>query len=346
MEIKNKKIDYPIIQGGMGVGISLGNLSGHIAKNGAMGVISMVGIGYMEDDFYKDTPMANKRSFKREVQKARQIADGNGLIGVNIMHALTDFDSMVQMAVEEDVDFIISGAGLPLNLPEIVGDKDILIAPIVSSLKALKLIIKIWTKRYNRLPDFLVIEGKDAGGHLGFKLKDLDNGKKLEDIVVEIIDYLNEENLDIKVFVAGSVYDGYDLKKYRDLGAFGIQIGTRFIATEECDASYEFKEMIKNGKSEDLTIIKSPAGMPARALNNKFIDRISKDRVLSKRCINCLKTCNPKETDFCISDALINSVKGDVENGLIFSGENIDRIDKITNVDTIIDEIVREWKDI
>lgn len=346
MEIKNKKIDYPIIQGGMGVGISLGNLSGHIAKNGAMGVISMVGIGYMEDDFYKDTPMANKRSFKREIKKARQIADGNGLIGVNIMHALTDFDSMVQMAVEEDVDFIISGAGLPLNLPEIVGDKDILIAPIVSSLKALKLIIKIWTKRYNRLPDFLVIEGKDAGGHLGFKLKDLEDNKKLEDIVIEIIDYLNEENLDIKVFVAGSVYDGYDLKKYRDLGAFGIQIGTRFIATEECDASYEFKEMIKNGKSEDLTIIKSPAGMPARALNNKFIDRINKERVLSKRCINCLKTCNPRETDFCISDALINSVKGDMENGLIFSGANIDKIDKITNVDNIIDEIVREWKDL
>lgn len=344
IKIGNRKIKYPIIQGGMGVGISLGNLSGAVAKEGCMGVISTVGIGYREDDFYRNMQEANRRAFSKEVRRARELAGGNGLIGANIMASLNAYKEDVLMAVEEKVDFIISGAGLALNLPELVGDSDILICPIVSSLKALRLIIKSWDKRYKRLPDFLVVEGRQAGGHLGFKREKIEEGASLKEISREIIDYLREKGLEIPIFVAGSVYDGYDLKSYRNLGATGIQLATRFIATEECDAHINFKQVIVDSSREDLVIIDSPAGLPARAVNNDFIRSLKNGKIASKRCINCLKTCNPKTTDFCISDALIESVKGNVESGLVFAGSNIDRINEIVRVKDIISSIVEEFE--
>lgn len=346
MEIKigNKTVKYPIIQGGMGVGVSLGNLSGSVAKEGAMGTISTVGIGYRERDFYKKPLEANIRGLKKELKRAREISEGNGLIGINIMVAVNDYDELVKAAVEEKIDYIISGAGLPLKLPELVGDENILLAPIVSSLKALKIINRYWEKRYNRLPDFIVLEGSEAGGHLGFKRKDLKEGKNLQELTKEVLEYLGKLNKEIPLFVAGSTYDGYDLKKYRKLGAAGIQIGTRFIATYESDVAKEFKELIVKSKKEDLIIIESPVGMPARAVNNKFLQRVAKERVPSSRCINCLKTCNPKTTQYCISEALINSAKGDVENGLVFAGSNIDRITQITSVKELIDSIIREYQ--
>lgn len=344
IKIGNKRVKYPIIQGGMGVGVSLGGLSGAVAYEGGMGVISTVGIGYREEDFYTNTSEANERAFIKELNRAREISKGNGLVGVNIMASINEYEEDVKRASREGVDFIISGAGLPMNLPELAGE-EVLIAPIVSSLKALQLIVRVWSRRYNRLPDFLILEGQDAGGHLGFKSDQLSENFQLEDVLKEILEYLQSENMEIPVFIAGSVYDGYDLRKYRELGATGVQIGTRFIATEECDVHINFKNVIVNSDEDDLVIIQSPAGLPARGINNKFIQSLEDGRIPSKRCINCLKTCDPKTTDFCISDALTESAKGNMDTGLIFAGSNIDRIDKIVNVSDIFTSIIEEYEE-
>lgn len=347
IKIGNKTIKYPIIQGGMGVGVSLGGLSGAVAREGAMGTISTVAIGYREDDFYENPLEANKRALKREMEKAREISGGEGLVGINIMVAINDYDQLVRAAGEEGVDYIISGAGLPLNLPELVEDKNILLAPIVSSLKAFKLINKVWTKRYNRHPDFIVVEGPGAGGHLGFKMDEITNGKSLEEITIEILEEVKrieeDSGREIPVFVAGSLYDGKDLRRFRELGATGLQIGTRFIGTEECDAHPNFKEMILNSKEEDLILIESPVGLPGRAIKNKFLEDIKLNRRPSSRCINCLKTCSPGETQYCILDALINAAKGDIDNGLFFSGTNVHRVEEILPVKEIIEKIMKEF---
>lgn len=349
LKIKDKTIEYPIIQGAMGVGVSLGQLSGAVAREGAMGTISMVGIGYREKDYYENNLEANRRAFKKELKLSRHISKGKGLIGANIMAVLNQYEEMVRLAAEEKVDFIISGAGLPLDLPKLVDDEDILLAPIVSSLRALKLINRIWSKKYNRLPDFVVLEGSEAGGHLGFKKEEIENGKSLEELTVEISEYLKEvktETLkEIPLFVAGSVYDGYDLRKYRQLGAAGIQIGSRFIGTFECDADERYKEFVINSKEEDLVIINSPVGILGRAINNEFLEEVKEERKPSSRCINCLQTCNPKETQYCISEALINAVKGDIDEGLVFAGSNLNRIKEKVTVESIIKEIIEEYKE-
>lgn len=349
IKIGNKTVKYPIIQGGMGVGVSLGGLSGAVAKEGAMGTVSSVAIGFREKDFYKNPLKANKRALKKELEKAREISEGRGLVGTNIMVAINDYEEMVKAAVREKADYIISGAGLPLNLPELVGEEDILIAPIVSSLKAFKLIIKVWSKRYNRLPDFLIVEGTGAGGHLGFKMDEITNGQTLEEIAAEIVkevEKINKETgAEIPIFVAGSVYDGYDLKRFRELGVTGLQIGTRFIATDECDAHPNFKDLIVNSTKKDLLIIESPVGMPGRAIKNKFLEDIKFNRRPSNRCINCLKTCNPRETPYCILDSLINAANGDIENGLFFSGSNVHRVNEIVSVKNIIEKIIKEFEE-
>ncbi len=346
--IGDKFLNIPVIQGGMGVGISLENLAGNVAKNGAMGVISMVNIGYREENFYKDRIKANIEGFKKSISRAREIAEGNGLLGVNIMQVITDFEDCVKVAVKERVDAIIVGAGLPLNLPSLV-DKGILIAPIVSSKKALKVIMEYWEKNYNRRPDFVVVEGSSAGGHLGFKKREIDNDNySLEKIAADVNEFLRDkktlDGAEIPFFVGGSAFDGYDLKKYRDLGAMGIQIGTRFIATEECDASSEFKNLLVNSTSDDLTIFKSPAGLLGRGINTKLLQDTEIERKAPKRCVNCLKTCDFKTTKFCISEALIQAVKGNIEDGLFFSGKNIDRINEVTTVEEVMKSIVKEWE--
>ena len=349
VKIGNKELTIPVIQGGMGVGISLGGLSGAVAKEGGMGTISIVGIGYREEDFYKNNIEANTRAFSKELKKAREIAQGNGIIAVNIMYALTDFQAMVKAAVKEKIDAIVVGAGLPLDLPSFVDDKNIMIAPIISSARALKLIIRNWTKKYNRYPDFVVLEGKDAGGHLGFKKEEIENENySLEEITKEVVEYLNElkDKIQYKIplFVGGSFFDGNDLNLVQSWGADGIQMGTRFIATVECDASEDFKKMVLNAEKDDIVLLHSPVGLPARGIKNEFIERIARERVPSKRCINCLKTCNPRTTDFCISDALINSVKGETEKGLFFSGSLAHRITEITTVHKIFEEIKNQWR--
>ncbi|QQK08144.1 NAD(P)H-dependent flavin oxidoreductase [Miniphocaeibacter halophilus] len=347
--IGSKEISIPVIQGGMGVGVSLGNLAGSVAREGGIGTISMVDIGFKEPDFYTNKKESAARAFTKELNKAREISKGNGLIATNIMAALTDYKELVKTAVKAKVDAIVVGAGLPLDLPGLVETKDIMIAPIISSARALKLVVRNWMKKYDRTPDFVVLEGRDAGGHLGFKKEEIINESySLETITKDVLSYLDElkNNIGKKIplFVGGSFFDGNDLNMVQDWGATGIQIGTRFIATEECDVSKEFKDLIVKAKEEDIVLLHSPVGMPARAIKTPLIEKMNKERIPSKRCINCLKTCNPKTTNFCISDALISSANGDVENGLFFSGSLAYRIKGITTVEEIFKEIKNQWR--
>ncbi|MHC6181490.1 NAD(P)H-dependent flavin oxidoreductase [Clostridium sp. JNZ X4-2] len=342
--IGNIKATVPIIQGGMGVGISGYRLAQAVANEGGIGVISTVQIGYREPDFKINTKEANIRALRREIRKARKLSP-KGIIGVNIMVAINDYDDMVKTSVEEKADIIISGAGLPLNLPKLASGSNIKLAPIVSSGKAASIIIRNWIKRYAKMPDAIVVEGPEAGGHLGFHLEQLQEGKEcLDNIVCDVIKVAGsfEGGENIPVIAAGGIYTGQDIVKFLKLGADGIQMGTRFVATEECDAQMSFKRAYINSKKEDIKIIKSPVGLPGRAIRNEFIKKAEGGRIIPGKCYNCLKKCDPAKTPYCISEALINSVSGNIDEGLIFVGSNAYRIDKIVKVKELIKELVME----
>ena len=349
MDIKPLKIGnlvskLPIIQGGMGVGVSLSKLAGAVAKCGGIGVISAAQPGYKEEDFLKNNLEANVRALKEHIKKAKEISNG-GIIGVNIMVAMERYDKFVKAAIEGGADLIISGAGIPKDLPNIAKGYGIKLAPIVSSIKGAKLILKMWDKRAGVAPDMIVVEGPKAGGHLGFKNDEIEEKIDcLEDEIVGIVEvkkeYEEKYNKEIPVIAAGGVYTGQDIAKFMKLGAAGVQMGTRFVATEECDASQAFKEYYVKSAKEDIVILKSPVGMPGRGMNNKFIKTLTADgKIPIKRCYDCLIPCNPKDTPYCISQALINSAKGDLDDGLIFCGENAHRIEKIVPVAELIDEL-------
>lgn len=337
------KLTYPIIQGGMGVGISMGGLAGAVAKEGGMGVISTANIGFREPDFWENTEEANRRALKAEIAKAREISGGKGMIAINAMVATTGFADMVKTACECGIDAVISGAGLPLELPALVDGADVLIAPIVSSGRAAKTLIKMWDKRHGHKPDFIVVESSQAGGHLGFDQSELEAGtaKPLMDIVSEVCAEAGE----IPVFAAGGVFDSSDIKAAMVAGAFGVQIGTRFIATEECDATQGFKDVILNASEEDVMILKSPVGMPGRGLRTPLMEKaMAGERTAPEKCVRCIHTCKPAETPYCINRALIAGFNGNYEEGLFFSGSNVGRINELTTVKALMEELSSEWR--
>lgn len=342
MKIKDKFLEVPIIQGGMGVGVSLSSLAGNVAKCGGMGVISSVNAGFREPDFLTNPVEANLRALKNEIKKAKEIAAGNGLVAVNIMTAVSNYDATCKCAVEAGADAIISGAGLPLKLPEFTKGTNTLCAPIVSSARAATILCKQYKRHYDVLPDFLVLEGHEAGGHLGFSKEDLlnDTARDNDEILIEILEVVSEFG-NIPVFVAGGVFTKEDVKHFMNLGAAGVQMATRFIATKECDASDVFKNAIVNAKKEDIRIIQSPVGMPARAIMSPLLERIANgEKFLALRCNNCLTGCKKGNlTPYCISRALIEAVNGNWEDGLFFTGTNGYRIDKITTVNELIEEL-------
>lgn len=348
IKLGNKESKYPIIQGGMGVGVSLHKLAGTVSKEGGIGIISTADIGYKEENFEKNPNEANLRAIGKEIKLAREIAGEDKILGVNIMVALKNYAEIVKECVKQKIDLIISGAGIPKDLPEYVKNTETKIAPIVSSLRCCKLIVKHWMTKYNYVPDMIVIEGTEAGGHLGFKLEELEenNKPKLEDITVDVVNYIkeveNETGKSIPVISAGGIWDSKDIKKFLNLGASGVQMATRFVATNECDASIEFKEAYINAKKDDIKIIKSPVGMPGRAIYNKFIGSTEKEKCKIERCYNCIKTCDIKTTPYCITKALINAVKGNMENALVFCGSNVGRVKEIVPVHDLMQELVCE----
>lgn len=337
------KVKIPIIQGGMGIGVSMANLAGSVAKNGAIGIISAAHPGFMEPDFKDNTNKANIRGLKKNIAKAKEISN-NGIIGVNIMVAINNYKEMVEAAVEGGADLIISGAGLPIKLPEYTKGASIKLIPIISSVKALNIIYKYWKNHYDVSPDAIIIEGPLAGGHLGFKANNIDNeiisfNKNVSKIIDAVKNIEKNINKHIPVIVGGGVYDKEDIIRYINLGAEGVQLGTRFVATNECDAHINFKNAYIKASKKDIKVIKSPVGMPGRAINNNFIQSLNEKSYKPTKCYNCIVTCNPQNTPYCITDALIKSVTGDVENGLVFCGNNAYKIDKIISVKELLDEL-------
>lgn len=344
LKIGNLIAKLPIIQGGMGVGVSLSSLAGNVAKHGAIGVISAAHPGYLEEDFEKNTLQANIRALKKHVIKAKEISN-NGIIGVNIMVAMKNYKELVKSSIESGADLIISGAGLPLKLPEYTKNSEIKILPIVSSSKATKLILSYWKKHYNKIADGIIIEGPEAGGHLGFKADSIESDiNKFENNVKDILETVKNLEIEygqkIPVIVAGGVFDSNDIKRYMELGANGVQIGSRFVATYECDAHIKFKEAYLNCTKNDIKIVKSPVGMPGRAINNNFFKKINNENNKISKCYNCLVPCNPSTTPYCISEALINAARGNIDNGLIFCGANAYRINKMLSVKELLNELI------
>jgi NAD(P)H-dependent flavin oxidoreductase YrpB (nitropropane dioxygenase family) len=340
------KAKVPIVQGAMGVGVSLSSLAAAVANEGGIGVISGVQIGFKESDFETNCKEANNRALVKEIKRARELS--TGIIGVNFMVAMNNYEEMVKLAVKEKIDLIVSGAGLPLHLPGLIKDTKTKIAPIVSSGKAAAVISKIWDKKYGCAPDMVVVEGPEAGGHLGFSLEQLEEGSrpKLADLVKDVLTAIKpfEEKYkkSIPVIAGGGIYTGTDIADYINLGASGVQMATRFVATNECDADINYKNAYVNASKENIEIIKSPVGLPGRAISNEFIKKIHNLNIPVMKCYSCLKTCNPKETPYCISKALIEAVKGNVKDGLIFSGSSSYLIDKIVSVKELMAELVAE----
>lgn len=339
------KAKYPIIQGGMGVGVSRWRLAGAVAKEGGIGIISTAQIGYDEPEFFERQIYANLKAIKKHVNLAKEKAEG-GIVGVNIMVATKRYEDYVKAACEAKADVIISGAGLPVTLPKLTEGYNIKIAPIVSSPRAASVILKMWDKKYNRTADFIVIEGPKAGGHLGFTkdelegISDMDFDNIVKDVIICLKEYEHKYGRDIPVIVAGGIFDQSDIRHVMSLGADGVQIATRFVVTEECDASYEFKQAYIRANKEDITVVTSPVGLPGRAILTPFIRRTKEGRIPVDKCFTCLQKCNPLETPYCITKALLNAVRGNIDEGLVFCGENAYRLSKMTTVKEIFEELV------
>ena len=340
----------PIIQGGMGVGISLSGLASAVANEGGVGVISSAGLGLLYREHSKDYNVASIFGLKQELRKAKEKA--NGIIGVNVMVAMSNFADMVKTAISEKADIIFSGAGLPLDLPSfLTKDCQTKLAPIVSSARAAKLLCEKWWNNYNYLPDAVVVEGPKAGGHLGYKANQIDDERfTLEEILPQVVKEVRffEEKYgkQIPVIAAGGIYTGEDIHKMITLGASGVQLGPRFVTTQECDASDKFIQTYIDAKQDDIEIIKSPVGMPGRAIFNSFIDKVKNGFTQPKACsFNCIKTCDVEKTPYCIMLALYNAFRGNLKNGYAFAGANAWRAEKIESVKELMDSLKKEFED-
>lgn len=348
--IGDLRIKLPIIQGGMGVGISKSGLAAAVANQGGVGVIAVAGLALYEKNGLRDYAQASIDGLANEIRRAREKTQG--VLGVNIMVALSNFADMVRTSISEKVDIIFSGAGLPFNLPEYLtpGSKTKLV-PIVSSARAAGILCRKWKDTYNYLPDAFVVEGPKAGGHLGFKLEQIaDPNFAIEKLIPEVKQQVQVfetlYNKRIPVIAAGGIYTGEDILKIMEMGADAVQLGSRFVTTTECDASDVFKQTYIDSREEDLKIIVSPVGMPGRAIGNEFISRMQAGEKHPVKCpYKCIKTCNVESTPYCIFAALMNAMKGNMKHGYAFAGTNAWRAKKIESVKETFDSILSEFKE-
>ncbi len=349
LKIGNLVIAVPVIQGGMGVGISLSGLAAAVANEGGVGVISSAGLGLLYKDLSKNYLEASILGLKEEIRKAREKT--KGVIGINVMVAMTNFADMVKTAISEKVDILIAGAGLPLDMPSFLQkDSGTKLVPIVSSARAAKIICEKWKSNYDYLPDAVIVEGPKAGGHLGFREEQInDSDYKLEKLVPEIVAELktfeDKYNQKIPLIAAGGIYTGQDIHDIINLGASGVQMGTRFVTTEECDASAAFKQTYIDAGESDIEIIKSPVGMPGRAILSSFIEKVRAGKKQPKKCpFKCIKTCDISKSPYCIIVALLNAFKGNFENGYAFAGANAFRATGISSVKEVFQSLLKEYK--
>ncbi len=349
LQIGSLTADIPIVQGGMGVRVSLSSLASAVANEGGIGTISSIGLGNL-DDSKREYERISREALVREIAKARSMTDGH--IAINFMGVLSNVDDLVKTAVREGIKMIVFGAGLPTKLPALVQDPSVNLVPIVSSSRVAEFILRIWNKRYQRTADALILEGPLAGGHLGFSEEQLKHTEdySLEKLLPEVLEtikpYEDKYGKKIPIITGGGIYNGKDIARMLSLGASGVQMGTRFVCTEECDVSREFKQAYLDAKQEDIVIIKSPVGMPGRAINNRFLKDLEVKGKLKIKCpYRCLTACKVEKARYCIAQALVNSYFGDVDHGLIFCGQNAYRIDKITTVKKLIHELLSELKE-
>lgn len=340
----------PIIQGGMGVGVSLAGLAAAVANAGGIGVIATAGIGMIEPDLFQHFEAANLRALGKEIRRAKALSP-QGILGVNIMVALSNFGELVTTAIAEGIDVIFSGAGLPLDLPQYLpGGGRTKLVPIVSSGRAARIIAKRWTDRYAHPPDAVVVEGPRAGGHLGFKLEQIDDPAYalealLADVLTEVAPFVARAGRPIPVIAGGGIYTGADIHRFLQLGASGVQMATRFVTTHECDASVGFKEAYLRATPEDLVIIKSPVGMPGRAIRNQFIDDLNAGKKVPFTCpYHCIVTCDYATSPYCIALALINAQRGRMAQGFAFAGDNAHRATVIMSVQELVDTLLAEYR--
>ncbi|MBC3889823.1 nitronate monooxygenase [Acetobacterium paludosum] len=346
--IGDLEFSKPIVQGGMGIGISLSSLAGNVSKNGGLGVLSSVEMGCDYPNYKTNRLLANRQALEDHFKRAKAIS-GNRPIGLNIMVALTQYEQIVKDAIEVGVDIIFAGAGLPLTLPELTRNSATKIAPIISSKRVAKLLLKHWWRHYKVAPDAIVLEGPLAGGHLGFKLEDLTPERLLEQslpglipgVLEEIKPYEDLVGRKIPLIAGGGITTAADVRATLEAGASAVQIGSRFVATEECDAALAFKEAMVNAQKSDIEIIVSPAGLPGRAIHNHFLEEVSAGLRKPKNCpFNCIKSCDYKTSPYCIGLALMAGKCGDFENGYVFSGANAYKITEITTVAALMNELL------
>jgi NAD(P)H-dependent flavin oxidoreductase YrpB (nitropropane dioxygenase family) len=353
LRIGNLEADVPIVQGGMGVGVSLSRLASAVANEGGIGVIATAGIGLHEPDFTANPSEANRRALREEMRKARELT--TGIIGVNIMVALTDYDGLVEAAFDEGADLVLLGAGIAKKPNALAVDRltdgATKVATIVSSARAVDIIFHYWGKSYHHVPDAVVVEGPLAGGHLGFKREHIDDpayalGNILREVISAVEPYEQRFGKGIPVIAAGGIYTGADIYEFTQLGAKGVQMATRFVGTHECDAAMQFKEAYMKCTREDLTIIDSPVGLPGRAIRCRFLEEVSAGDRKPFRCPwKCLKTCEMEKSPYCIALALANAKRGNMKNGFAFAGANAYRVNKIISVKELMRSLIAEYNE-
>lgn len=351
LNIGGLSVPVPIIQGGMGVGVSLSSLASAVAMEGGVGVISCAGLGLIYHKFAQNYKEASIIGLKEELRKAREKT--KGIIGVNIMTVLTNFADMVKTSIAEKADVIFSGAGMPLDLPSYLqSDSTTKLVPIVSSARGASIICEKWKRNYDYLPDAIVVEGPKAGGHLGYKeeqvnLEEFSLERTIPEVVSAVKVYEEMYNVRIPIIAAGGIYNGYDINEMIKLGASGVQMGSRFVTTEECDANIEFKNTYLNSSEGDIGIIKSPVGMPGRAIIGSFIQEVVLGKTQPKKCpFHCIKTCNIEKSPYCIMMALYNAYNGNMKRGYAFAGANAFKAKTITTVKNTIQSLIREYDEV
>lgn len=348
LQIGNITADIPIVQGGMGVRVSLSSLASAVANEGGIGTISSIGLGDI-DASKKDYERISREALVSEIRKAKKMTEGH--LAVNFMGVLSNVDDLITATVHEGIKLIVFGAGLPTKLPDLVNDSSVNLVPIVSSARVAELILRVWDKRYSRIADGFILEGPLAGGHLGFSKDQLSRKHEfsLELLLPELLEVVkvfeDKYGRKIPVIAAGGIFDGKDIARMLRLGASGVQMATRFVCTKECDVSPEFKQAYLDAKEEDIVIIESPVGMPGRAIRNKFLKDLEAQGKIPIKCpYRCLTACKVDTARYCIAQALVNSYFGDVDHGLIFCGQNAYRINKIVTVKELVSELLTELK--
>ena len=346
LKIGSTTAEIPIVQGGMGVRVSLSGLASAVANEGGIGTISSIGLGDLEASKHEYVRISCE-ALAAEIRKAQEMTDG--VLAVNFMGALTHVDDLIRVAVDEGIKVVVFGAGLPSRLPEVVPEPDVGLVPIVSSARVASLILRTWDKRFDRLPDAFILEGPLAGGHLGFSPEQLEKPQNhsLEILLPLLLEtnkpFEDKHGRSIPVIVAGGIYSGGDIARMLSMGASGVQMGTRFVVTDECDAAEEFKQAFLDATEADTVIIQSPVGMPGRAIHNKFLRDVACGSGSPLKCpYRCLTSCQIATARYCIADALVNSSMGDVDRGLIFCGANVPRVDRIMPVAELIEELLTE----